>query len=243
MDTLLFDFGGTLDSDGQPWIERFYRIYEESGVKAPRPRFDRAFYDSDDNLPQRFSLRGLSLEQTISLQVRCVLESLHTDNSGLADAITARFLAESRASFQRLRPVLERLRGRCRLGIVSNFYGNLDSVLESEGLRGLFSTVVDSGVLGVTKPDKRIFLRALDDLSASPAQAFMIGDSIPRDMRGAESLDMGHVLVGDLARPACCPSRRCATNEAAARPLSSAPPRRRRAAWKSHCGWHWPRRP
>lgn len=205
MSCILFDFGGTLDSDGTTWLERFLRIYEGLGIPCPRPRFDRAFYDSDDNLPSRFRLEGLSLEQTLTLQARCVFEALAPERAALAPEVVALFLEDSRASFRRVRPALERLASRRRLGIVSNFYGNLDSVLASEGLRDLFSAVADSGVLGVTKPDPAIFHKALADLGCEPRDAVMVGDSVPRDMKGAEGLGMRHVLVGDLSRPACCP--------------------------------------
>ena len=205
MSCILFDFGGTLDSDGTTWLERFHRIYDDLGLAGPRSRFDRAFYDSDDNLPARFALKGLSLEQTLTLQVRCVLEALAPASAAKVPDIVARFLDGSRAAFRRNRPVLERLAARHHLGIVSNFYGNLDSVLASEGLRELFSTVMDSSVVGVVKPDPAIFLKALAELGCAPADAVMVGDSVPRDMRGAEGLGMRHVLIGDLSRPACCP--------------------------------------
>ncbi|MCX5797284.1 MAG: HAD-IA family hydrolase [Elusimicrobia bacterium] len=205
MDGILFDYGGTLDSDGTTWIDRFFRITQDLGFDFPRPRFDRAFYDSDDSLPARFALKGLSLEQTLTLQVNGVLAALAPDRATQAPEVVARFIAESRAAFQRNRPVLERLAARYRLGVVSNFYGNLEDILASEGLRGLFSSVVDSGVLGVAKPDPAIFRRALADLGLTPEQALMVGDSVPRDMKGAEGLGMRHILVGDLSRPVCCP--------------------------------------
>jgi len=205
VECLLFDFGGTLDSDGTTWLERFFHIYRDLGLDFPRNRFDRAFYDSDDNLPVRFALKGLSLEQTLALQVRGVLAILAPERAAETGPVVARFLESSRAAFRRNRPVLERLSARYRLGIVSNFYGNLDSVLASEGLRGLFSTVVDSGLAGVAKPDPAIFRKALAELAVEPEQAIMVGDSIPRDMRGAEGLGMRHILVGDISRETCCP--------------------------------------
>ena len=204
MEALLFDFGGTLDSDGLVWIDRFYSLYKDYGLDIPRERFDRAFYDSDDRLPSRFNLKGLSFQETVSLQARCVLEVLAPGRPDLCGRIVERFLADSRAAFKRNRPVLERLSKKYRLGMVSNFYGNLESVLASEGLRDLFAAVADSGVLGIEKPDPAIFQKALRDLGVKPQQAVMVGDSIPRDMRGAETLGMAHVLVGDRTRPACC---------------------------------------
>jgi len=56
MKSILFDYGGTLDSDGSTWLERFAPIYKEYGIDVPKQRFDRAFYDSNDNLPARFAL-------------------------------------------------------------------------------------------------------------------------------------------------------------------------------------------
>lgn len=195
MKSILFDYGGTLDSDGTTWLERFVPIYKEYGVEAPQERFDRAFYDSDDNLPTRFCLDGLDLEQTLRLQVREVLRVLAPDRIELTDRIAGRFAEESRAHFRRLDPVLKRLGQKFSLGIVSNFYGNLDGILRAEGLKELFSVVADSGVLGVGKPDPGIFLHAARALGSRPEDCVMVGDSVARDMKGAAGIGMKKALV------------------------------------------------
>lgn len=195
MKSILFDYGGTLDSDGSTWLERFHPIYKECGINVPKERFDRAFYDSDDDLPEKFSLDGLDLEQTLRLQVRAVLQDLAPERVDLADRIAGRFAADSRAHFRRLAPVLKRLAQRYRLGVVSNFYGNLDGILRAEGLIELFSVVADSGVLGVTKPDPEIFLHAARALDSRPEECVMVGDSVPRDMKGAAGIGMKKALV------------------------------------------------
>lgn len=207
MESLLFDYGGTLDGDGQTWLERFLAIYKEAGIDVDRDTFAPAFYRSDDTLAQRHALKGLSLEETVELQVGQVLEELAPKRPDLRPIIAQRFVAASRQAFRRQRPALERLARRHRLGVVSNFYGNLESVLRSEGLLELFSAVADSGVVGALKPDAALFQHALSRLEASPAQAVMIGDSIPRDMRGAENLSMRHVLIGDGSRRCCAEGR------------------------------------
>ncbi len=196
MKSLLFDYGGTLDADGTTWLERFHLIYEEAGLNIPRNRFDRAFYDSDDNLHVRHALKGLDLAQTVRLQVEDVIKALgiHAE-AGLIEPIVSRFVADCRGQFNRLTPVLERLSKRYRLGIVSNFYGNLDGILAAEGLRPLFCVVADSGVLGVTKPEAAIFLHAAKSVEASPADCVMIGDSVTRDMKGAAGVGMKRALV------------------------------------------------
>lgn len=195
MKSLLFDYGGTLDADGTTWLERFHPLYEEAGLDCPRERFDRAFYDSDDNLPARHALNGLDLAQTVLLQVQDVVKTLAPDRTDLVNPIASRFVADCRSQFKRLTPVLERLSKRYRLGIVSNFYGNLDAVLTAEGLRPLFCVVADSGALGMAKPEPAIFLHAAKAVGTAPADCVMVGDSIKRDMQGAAGVGMRRALV------------------------------------------------
>jgi len=192
---ILFDFGGTLDADGATWLERFYPLYKGSGINVGRDRFDRAFYDSDDALPARHALEGLDLEQTARLQASGVLGALAPERADLAPGIAARFAADSRRQFERLKPPLDRLARRYRLGVVSNFYGNLDGVLRAEGLRGFFGVVADSGVLGAAKPAPGIFLHAARALGCGAGDCLMVGDSPARDVAGARGAGMKSVLV------------------------------------------------
>ena len=195
MKSLLFDYGGTLDADGTTWLERFHPLYKEAGLDIPKERFDRAFYDSDDHLHTRHALKGLDLAQTVRLQVADVVAALAPGRPELIDEVAGRFTADCRLQFKRLTPALERLSKRYRLGIVSNFYGNLDGILTAEGLRPLFDVVADSGVLGVTKPEPAIFLHAAKALAASPEDCVMVGDSIKRDMAGAAAVGMKKALI------------------------------------------------
>lgn len=201
MKSLLFDYGGTLDADGTTWLERFGPIYKEAGLNIPQERFERAFYDSDDNLHTRHALKGLDLAQTVRLQVEDVIAALAPDRRDLIDPIAGRFVADCRGQFKRLTPVLGRLAARYRLGIVSNFYGNLEGLLAAEGLRPFFAVVADSGVLGVTKPDAAIFLHAAGAVGAAPADCVMVGDSIKRDMKGAAGVGMKKALISVAAEP------------------------------------------
>jgi len=122
--------------------------------------------------------------------------------------IAARFLEDARGCLGRNTPVLTRLSGRFRLGIVSNFYGNLVTVCHNAGIRALFDVIVDSERVGWTKPDPRIFRCALDQLRMAPADAVFVGDSLPRDMAGARAIGMRHVWLAGEAGPSaapCCP--------------------------------------
>ncbi|MBI4386086.1 MAG: HAD family hydrolase [Elusimicrobia bacterium] len=206
---VLFDFGGTLDSNGTSWLERFYPIYLRYGLQATRESFAKVFYLSDDTLARRHRLDAAALEETLRHQTRDVLTFIAPERLDLSERIVSDFLAESRTHFGRCRPVLDRLHRELPLGIVSNFYGNLAAVLRGEDLEHYFRVVVDSTAVGCIKPEPAIFRRALEALGTPPENTWMVGDSLERDMRGAERVGMPHAWLRGGARAAgCCPSGR-----------------------------------
>lgn len=202
-EALLFDFGGTLDADGVAWKDRFRSMAGYSG----RPEdFDRAFYAADDALVGTVP-RDLSFRATVELLSRNLARELGLDAQNerrIADTFFQTSLAKAEAS----REILGRLARRFRLGIVSNFYGNLERVCADTGIARHVGVVVDSAVVGVEKPDPRIFHAALDALDVRPEAAVFVGDSLPRDMQGARGLGMPHVYVASNGARACCPEDR-----------------------------------
>src|SRR5205807_4516168 len=116
-------------------------------------------------------------------------------------AVAGRLHADALAVVRRNRPILERLARRYRLGIVSNFTGNLQPCLEELGLARLFAAVSDSAVVGCSKPDPRIFLGTLTTLGARPERAWMVGDNVEADIRGAAALGMRTCSLGPPERP------------------------------------------
>jgi HAD superfamily hydrolase (TIGR01549 family) len=78
---------------------------------------------------------------------------------------------------------------RVPLGIVSNSEGRLSELLSELGLRERFACVADSGVLGVEKPDARIFHWAAERLGVETREIVHVGDAWEADIRGA--LDVG----------------------------------------------------
>ncbi|NLO90367.1 MAG: HAD family hydrolase [Elusimicrobia bacterium] len=188
---LMFDFGGTIDYNGIAWKDRFQAIYNAAGITPPQEKFDRAFYDADDNLPLRHKLDGKGFEETVFLQTGDMFANLGLDPASVDRAdVAGRFVQQSRDSFRSAAPLLAELKKKFRMGVISNFYGNLDTVLSSEKLDVFFDVVADSSRVGATKPDAKLFMHALDAVGVPPAQAGMVGDSLHRDMAGARALGM-----------------------------------------------------
>jgi putative hydrolase of the HAD superfamily len=197
---VLFDFGGTLDADGVAWKDRFRRLFAEQGVADAG--FDRAFYDSDDELVGAIP-RTLSFAETVGRLASGVAGRLGRPDA--AEPVASRFLADARAHLARSASLLHGLHGRFRLGIVSNFYGNLDAVCRETGLAEHVDAAIDSAVVKAEKPDRRIFEAALATLGVGPRRALFVGDSRPRDMEGARALGMRHVWLRPGEGDPCCP--------------------------------------
>ena len=205
-EALLLDFGGTIDADGVHWAPRFYAAYRGVGGALAYPAFEPLVTASDVALGRLPEIRTLGFRATIDAQARllCALlppvESARIEPPLLAEP----FHADAIAAVQRHRPVLKRLAAGYRLAVVSNFTGNLTPCLAELDLLRLFDVTFDSGLLGIEKPDPRIFMKALAALEVPPDRAWMIGDNFAADIRPAAGLGMRTVWVAppSAARPA-----------------------------------------
>ena len=94
----------------------------------------------------------------------------------------------ARSSVEEARPVLEALYAHYPMVLVSNFYGNVESVLADFDLRRYFRDIIESAVVGVRKPDPKIFQLGVDALGLKPEEVLVIGDSYKKDIVPAESI-------------------------------------------------------
>jgi len=201
--TLLFDFGGTLDADGVAWKERFHALYRAEGLDMADDVFAPAFYAADDplvgGLPSTTDLSGTVHALTANLEgelARCCVGPYATKaESDRGRRVASGFLSEAAVTFERNRPILKALSERYQLGMVSNFYGNLEAVCESAGLHSFFKVMVDSYCVGAEKPDPAIFRVALERLGARPEKTVFIGDSLRRDREGARRIGMRFIWI------------------------------------------------
>jgi putative hydrolase of the HAD superfamily len=204
IETVLFDFGGTLDADGVAWKERFYGLYERDGLAMTADAFAPAFYAADDALVGGLA-PTVGFQETVSALAANLEAELAARSSDVGDPNPAdskrgqraaeQFLLRASATLARNRPALEALGRRYRLGVVSNFYGNLEAVCDSAGLAPLFGAMVDSHRVGVQKPDPAIFHVALDALHAAPETTLYVGDSLRRDGEGARRAGLTFVWI------------------------------------------------
>lgn len=193
---LFFDYGGTIDCDGLSWRERFYKLYRDENIDISYEEFSKAFFDSDDNLFIRHNIKDAGFVETIYFQVNDVFKYLKISDDKKVSKIAERFISDSIKQINKNIEVFEILKSRgIKLGIISNFYGNLTKVLESLNIRKYFEVVADSQALGYTKPDIRIFEWAIEKMKAEKEKTAMVGDALHRDVKGACDTGIYHFYL------------------------------------------------
>jgi FMN phosphatase YigB (HAD superfamily) len=93
--------------------------------------------------------------------------------------------------------VLERLHGRARLALCSNWSWSpaAHAILARGGLREPLDALAISHDVGVRKPRAELFAAALDALGVAPAEAIHVGDDLRADVAGAAALGLRTVWI------------------------------------------------
>ena len=228
LEAVLFDWGDTLvhfpgiTTDEATHFACLEALFEELSTERKRECIARLGLDwpsflgiyratgSEQMAATRATLREHRLEERFSRALRTAGCECEHPEEELADIVRAfgRRLLDRTSLVEGAHEVLGRLRGRYRIGLVSN-YPFAPIVLESlerYELRPYLETVVISGAVGWVKPHDRPFRQALDDLGVEPGAALMVGDDLANDMRGAKSAGLRTAWLAPQAKAADDPA-------------------------------------
>jgi putative hydrolase of the HAD superfamily len=206
LDCVLFDAGDTLLAPAPSFQGRFVAVAAEQGFPLEEAAVDAAIAaavraaawpdDWTDPATQRDFWIGFYQD------VLTRLSHGGDDGMELAEALFASFSdPASYRLFDDVRPALDELAGRgITLGVVSNFEPWLADILALQGIDHLFATVAISGVLGVAKPDPRIFEAALAEAGADPSATVHVGDQPANDVAASRAVGITPVLIDRFAR-------------------------------------------
>jgi len=124
-------------------------------------------------------------------------EQAGEDASKVELAMTEFFAARNAViPYDDVLPGLLRLKGRARIGSVTN--GNAD--LQTIGLARHFDVSVAAPTFGVAKPDPRIFLEACRLLDVAPQDAVHVGDDLLLDVQGAQRAGLRAVWMNRVGQ-------------------------------------------
>lgn len=194
---LLFDFGGTLDSPSRHASRVLRDGLKHAGLYPEENIWREAYVYAERKLEAEAIIApGDDYFVTLYKKICIEIERMKTQSDSFSDIITpqsARAAAgycfdNALAYVKQILPSLQQLKRWYKLGLVTNFYGNISTVLGSLGLDNLFSSVTESAQVGVRKPDPVIFRIALDKTGCKAEDTIVIGDSLHNDILPSMSL-------------------------------------------------------
>ena len=181
---LIFDYGGTLDTGGNHWGQVFWHAYERHQVPVTEAQFREAYVHTERTLGRNPIIRPVfTFRQTLETKLRLQLEYLEGNSEKYGQVLLDDLYERTKVETAHSCRVLEILKGRgLPMALVSNFYGNMPVVLREFGFDGLFLHVIESAVVGIRKPDPRIFLLGVEALGLKPEEVTVVGDSLDKDI-------------------------------------------------------------
>ncbi|MCU7497720.1 MAG: HAD family hydrolase [Bacteroidota bacterium] len=195
MKAIIFDFGGTLDTDGTHWGIKFHEVYLSSGIMIPEKVFRNAYVLAERDMAGKLK-KNTGLLETLNKQISFQLKHLvndyncrfYDDLPQIADDLSWKCYSEVKNNTGYIYNTLLNLSKKYTLGVISNFYGNLIQVLKDLGIYELFSLVMDSELIGIRKPDREFYHEMLGKTALKPEELIMIGDSYDNDIVPSKSL-------------------------------------------------------
>lgn len=186
---IIFDYGGTLDTNGVHWFHIFRKVYAVHLPQITEERLREAYVYGERYLATHRVIEPADdflamLRKKVAIQ----LSALGVEDEELTKRIATACDDIVRTQMEATREVLDALAMRYPMVLVSNFYGNIQAVLVSYGLDGYFKEIVESAVVGIRKPDRQIFALGVEALAMLPEEVVVVGDSYGKDMAPAHSI-------------------------------------------------------
>ena len=192
----IFDYGGTLDTAGRHWGKVIWDAYCRHGVAVTEQQFRDAYVFAERALGSNHIIKpDYTFHKTLDVKLELELGyiktegHLHIDNAAITELrrdLLSDLYERVKAETSRSRNVLSTINEKYPMVLVSNFYGNINTVLKEFHLDGLFKSVIESAAVGIRKPDYRIFTLGVKALGIKPEETIVVGDSYDKDIAPAK---------------------------------------------------------
>jgi putative hydrolase of the HAD superfamily len=198
-DTLLLIRNG--EAFYMPSLKKLHEFLINNGVNVDFEHFKRAYFEVRDDL---YAETSKNFEEPhFNVRVSLTLQRLGYKFE-VSDPIVAGATMAFADEFMRFvcldedAPyVLQKLHGKYKLGIVSNFAipECVYNLLEKFDLKKFFDAVLVSGAINRRKPCPQIFTKALEALNVSASEVVFVGDTPSLDVAGPKAVGIKAVLI------------------------------------------------
>src|SRR5574344_1191229 len=192
---IIFDYGATLDTNGTHW----YHIFAKEHLK-----YNAFLKDEDLRNAYIYGERTIATTKTIDsmhnfkdtllikvdFQYKYLVDNkiLEQSQANHTEQIAQSCYLLAKKNTNDTKPLLDYYAKTYKLGLVSNFYGNLNEVLKDFEIKDYFDLIVESAEVGISKPDKRLLMYAFDKMNISPYDSVVVGDSYKKDIIPAKQI-------------------------------------------------------
>lgn len=195
---VFFDVDFTLIHPGRTFQGPGYADFcARHGVTVDPARFMDAVRAASSTL----HAEGSAYDPAVFIDYTCrIIEAMGGTGPGVVEAAKDLYEAWPECGhftlYEEVPEVLRGLRdGGYAIGLITNTQRSLTEFERHFDLGGLFSFAISSFDHGYMKPHPSIFAEALRRAQVAPAEAVMVGDSVPHDITGALRMGMRGVLV------------------------------------------------
>ncbi|MBV9671580.1 MAG: MFS transporter [Verrucomicrobia bacterium] len=186
IDLILFDLGGTIYDD-ETYTRALLRAVRQLNPTVREEDF-WALYDTE---------RGRSSGSLRTAVANHFLPG--RDRDELVKLARQYWEYPASSLYPDVKPTLSALARKFKLGLVANSGNVALNALRRDGLRNFFEVIVLSEVVGIEKPDERIFQYALEKTKIPPSRAVLVGNRLDNDIRPSKRLGLRTIwlLRGD----------------------------------------------
>lgn len=198
VNALIFDYGGTLDTRGRHWAHVIWDGYKEARIPVSEEQFREAYVYAERALAKAPIVLPTDNFRDL-MQKKLEVETQHLVEMGvwqptvgerrrLSDQVALYCYEQARLTVMESRETLIRLHEHYPMVLVSNFYGNIQTILQDFQLSEFFPQVIESAVVGVRKPDPAIYQLGIDAIGLPAEEVMVVGDSYGKDIVPAKRI-------------------------------------------------------
>ena len=200
-----FDFYNTLVRFWPPLDEIQQAACREMGLSVSKIDIEQGYVTADLYFNQENEIRPIALRaEQDRLAFFARYEQIILENAGLPVSLElagqiwamAMSVPKDFIPFDDVIPALAALRTEgYRLGVLSNLRRDMELLCQQLGLSHYLDFCISSSQAGAEKPHPPIFLAALEQMAAAPAETVHVGDQYRSDVLGARAVGMHPVLL------------------------------------------------
>lgn len=195
LDRTLWDF----EANSKKALEHIFHQYKLHSHFHHFESFHHTYLKINNDLWKKYGKKKITKEQLRDTRFLKTLQQHQVNDEDLALKISEAYINLSPNQTQLFPNALDTLselknRGYI-LHIITNGFQEVQYIkLNNSNLSPFFDVIVCSEHIGFNKPDKRIFIHALELADAKVEESMMIGDDLQVDVLGANQVGMEAVL-------------------------------------------------